>query len=653
MTSTPELSRELVEARAAFDERRWATAFDLLSAADAERSLDADDLERLGDAAWWVGRLPRAIEVRQRAFQAYKAAANPQAAARTALHLVSHHANRLEGAIAAGWLRRAERLLAELPESSEHADLGREHLSSALDRGDLGEALRIADSNLEIAERLSDVDVEAVGLQDRARVLIAMGRVDEGMVMLNEAVVAAVSGEVSAYPSAVVYCNATIACEDLTDYRRASEFAEAANRWCESEDITGFPGLCRVRRVEIIHLKGDWQTAEQEARKACAELQDFSLPYAGEGFYQIGEIRLRLGDLDGAEEAYSQAHRMGRDPMPGLAMLRRSRGDVQGGRAMLVRALGEAKLTALDRARLLPAEVTLALDSGDVARGDLAATELERIAETFGTQWLRAQAAQARGSVALLQGDTDTAIDSLREAVRAWQATDAPWETAVARTLLGEAYLVADESGAAGLELEAAQSTFVELGAEPDTRRTQGLLDGSIAPRTRPAPPRPAQRTFMFTDIVRSTSLLEAIGDEAWTQLLAWHDAAIRRILADHDGKEVDHTGDGFFVAFQSADDALGCAITIRTTLGEHREQTGFAPDVRIGLHSTGALQTAEGYTGSGVHVAARIGSLAEGGQILVSREVIDSATDAPSHGEWREERLKGIVEPVPVTALD
>ncbi len=129
-------------------------------------------------------------------------------------------------------------------------------------------------------------------------------------------------------------------------------------------------------------------------------------------------------------------------------------------------------------------------------------------------------------------------------------------------------------------------------------------------------------RAFLFTDIVGSTALLEVIGDSAWRDLRRWHDATLRSLFARHGGEEVDHAGDGFFVAFGSASNAAGCAVAIQRALAEHRRTAGFAPVVRIGLHAGEAERDGTGYAGEAVHVAARIAGQAEGGQILASARV-------------------------------
>ncbi len=639
-------------ARSAFAERNWLDAIELMRAADAGGVLTAADLDAYGESAWWTGRLGEAIEVRERAFAAHKAAGDPRRAAATALALANDYSHRLESPVASGWVRRAERLLRDLPESREHGYLQRPHIGAALARGAFHDALQGAERLLEIAERLGDPDLEALGLQDKGRVLIAAGQVEEGLALLDEAVVAAVSGAVSPYPTAVVYCNATVACEDLTDYRRASEFADAAKRWCDRQTIAGFPGMCRVRRVEIIRLRGAWAEAEAEARQACAELQDFCLDYAGEGFYQIGEIRLRMGDLDGAEKAFSQAHEMGRDPQPGLALLRHAQDRTDSGAKLLARALGDLTAVPLVRARLLPAEVELALALRDHGRAESAAGELERIAARYGTHVLRAAAGMARGRVALADGEYEAAIESLRRAWRTWQEIDAPYEAAQTRTSLGEAYLAAGDPEAAEAELSAAATAFERLGAALDLERVTRLRTDAAGTRSKASSSIRATRTFMFTDIVRSTHLIEAVGDEAWGRLLAWHDEKIRALLRDHAGQEVHHAGDGFFVAFPSADAAVDCALAIARVLADQRRTQGFAPSVRIGLHSDEVLKTSTGYEGRGVHIAARIGALAGPDEILASRATIEAVGRSMKHGPLRMERLRGIAEPVEVTAL-
>lgn len=630
----------LEEAQSALRAHRWAEAIELFDRFGPDR-LEPDDLDGYAQAAWWTGRLGLAIATRERAFAAHLAHGDPRKAAAAALAVANDHGHRLESAIMAGWVRTAERLLEGLTEAREHGLLERTRVNAALGAGDLEAALAHADRVLVIARRIGDRDLEGLGIQDRGRVLIAMGEVTEGLALLDEAIVAAVSGELEPHSTAVVYCNATVACQDLADYRRAGEWAEAAKRWCERQAISGFPGMCRVRRVELMRLRGAWAEAEGEATKACEELREFCLDYAGEGFYQIGEIRLRLGDYAAADQAFREAHELARPPLPGLALLRLAEGRRDEAAELLRRSLADVTLPRLARARLLAADVEVALASGDVARGEADARELGEIAEVFGTHALRAAAAMADGSVALARGDAEAAIEALRRARRLWQETDAPYEAAQAQATLGEALLVAGDREAAALELRTALAVFERLGARPDAERVARL------PQPRAAAAPVERRTFMFTDIVESTRLIEVLGDDAWGRLLAWHDRTMRRLIETHGGEEIHHAGDGFFVAFATPREALDCAIEMQRALADHRVEHGFAPRLRIGLHADEALHTGGGYEGRGVHVAARISGLAKGDEILASEETMVAAGGGYPTRKRRAAKLKGIEQSI------
>ena len=182
-----------------------------------------------------------------------------------------------------------------------------------------------------------------------------------------------------------------------------------------------------------------------------------------------------------------------------------------------------------------------------------------------------------------------------------------------------------------------------------DVEEVEELLPWQL--RGRAIASRRVVKTFMFTDIVGSTNLVSAIGDEAWEGILRWHDESLRALFAAHQGEEVVATGDGFFVGFDSPEAALACAVAIQRRLAEHRRTAGFAPAVRIGIHASGATQVGKNFTGKGVHEAARIAALAEGGQILASLETA-AGTRFPFSGA-RSVTLRGMSEPIEVALLD
>ncbi|MCH8919584.1 MAG: LuxR family transcriptional regulator [Chloroflexi bacterium] len=641
--------KPLQEARDAFDRHAWQEAFDLLSAADASGGLAPEDLESLAEAAFWTGRTDECIEALERAYACFTKAGNARGAASVAINLCFHHFAKLAPSVAAGWSSRAVRLLEAEPDCPEHGHLARISTNVTMSTGNLDGALEYARRTYEIGSRFGDRDLQAFGLFDQGNVLVAKGQVAEGMALLDEAMVAAVSGELGPFATGVIYCSMITTCERLADYRRAAEWTDAAQRWCDRQSIAGFPGLCRVQHAQIMRLRGAWAEAEEEATRARDELQGFNLRATGEAFYQIGEIRLRMGDLPAADDAFCQAHELGREPQPGLALLRLAEGNIDAARSMINRAIVDQSWDRLARARLLPVQVEIAIAAADLETASSAADELEAIAETYDTPALRASAACALGALQLAEGDAAAACESLRRGWRLWQEVDAPYEAARARTLLAAAYQAGGDGEAAKLELRSAASTFERLGAVLDTRRAAELLGDGASQKATPR----AVKTFMFTDIVKSTNLVEAIGDEAWENLLHWHDQTLRSLFGEHEGEEVKHAGDGFFVAFPDAAGAVECAAAIQRTLADHRRKHGFAVQVRIGLHSAEATRRGRDYGGKGVHQAARIASLAEGGEILASQATLAGDAVSYSLSEPRLVSLKGISEPVPVVAIE
>jgi class 3 adenylate cyclase len=641
----------LAAARDATARHAWAEAFELLAAAESEgESVAPEDLEALGDAAWWTARLDACIGARERAYAAYIESGNRRRAAFVAMTLVKDYFAKRATSIGMAWVNRAERLLADEPECVETGYLERLRSVLALEgEGDYEKALEHAQRTHEVALRTGDRNLEALGLHDQGRALVMRGDVARGMALIDEATAPAVAGELDPYNTGVIYCNTITACKELADYRRAGDWTEAAKRWCDRQAIAGFPGMCRVYRASVLLTKGAWADAEEEARRACEELKEFNLSYAAEAFYELGEIRFRSGDVAAADAAFRQAHGLGRDPQPGLALLHLAEGRTDRALRCLEQAL-EDEAADLHRARLLPALAEVAVATGDDDQARAAAEELGAIAERFGSDALEAAASTARARVALAGADVRAAVREARAAIRLWQAVDAPYEAAEARMVLGAAYGAAGEDDAAALELEAAVSAFERLGAPRDARAAREQLAALVPPSAGNGAR--ATRTFMFTDIVRSTNLVEAIGDEAWANLVRWHDGILRSLFEAHGGEEVDHAGDGFFVAFGEPASAVACAVAIQRRLAEHRREHGFAPQVRVGVHAADASRHGVAYKGRGVHAAARIAGLADGGEILASAAT-SAAVPATTASEPRSVELKGFAEPVDVVAID
>jgi serine/threonine protein kinase len=478
-TVRAESTADLVQAgREALERHSWTKALEYLQQADAQTELSPLDLEHLAEAAWWTGKMEDCCHLLERAYAGYLREKQQRRAALISLKLTDIFYHRAARSVSAGWLKRAERLLENAEDTLEYGYLLRFQTVLALEvEGDAESALRLAKQSFAIASRTEDKDLLVLSTQDQGRVLVDQGQLPEGMALLDEAMATALSGEIDPLTVAKTYCNMISACERTADYRRASEWTEQARYWCEPHEGSPFPGICSVHRAEIMRLRGSLQEAEDECNLVCADPRGY-VDTAAAAFNEIGEIRLRSGDYSGAEEAFRNAHERGRDPVPGLPLLLLAQGKTDAARSLITRALAGSPLP-LDRARLLPCQVRIALATTDVEAAIPCIEELESIASQFGSAALHAMAAHCRGSVNLATRNFEEGATSLRRALKLWLEIDLPYEAAMTRMLLAQAYRGMGDEASADLELRAARSTFERLGAQAALRDFDILSGGS------------------------------------------------------------------------------------------------------------------------------------------------------------------------------
>jgi class 3 adenylate cyclase len=654
MIDTLESGRDAVKRHA------WAEAVEALTAVDHDGGLGGEDLHQLGNALWWAGRPDEATEAFERAFGALNDAGRPVEAAGAALELAYRAFRNLNEPVGGGWIGQAARLLADVPETGMHAWLGVFQALGALMASELEEAIAVADATMDIARRHENSSALYLAMSFKGYAALEKGDLAAGLPLIDEAAAAATSGRLDLRSASDIHCNTIAACRNIGDLARAARWTDEAERWMRREGAGGYPGICRIHRAELKMLHGDWLEAEQEARQACDELRRFRLmDGVGWAQYMIGEVRLRMGDLEGAAEAFDQAYEFGHDAQPGLALLQLARGEMADARRSIDRALATAAGTGgvADRAargRLLPAQVDIALAAGDLVATRRAVEELESIAAHYDRPIFRAGALTARGELFLGEDNAAEASPVLGQSWRLWQTNDLPYESARARLRYAEALAAEGDEATSRRDLVAARSAFERLGATRDVQRVNDLLGETAA--AAPGSARPVERvtrTFMFTDIVGSTDLVGLIGDDAWSEILRWHDRELRSAIAEHAGHEVDHTGDGFFVSFERPADAIEAAVDIQRRLVRHRREHGFAPWVRIGLHTAEATRKGMNFTGQGVHVAARVGAAAGKEEILVSDTVVAGAGAVRFPlSEARAVTLKGVREPVGVRTV-
>jgi DNA-binding SARP family transcriptional activator len=471
----------LGSARAAMQRCRWQEALDLFSAADERGALSGDDLDGLAEAAFWLGRPHASHVARQRAHAMLLAEGQPRRAAMTAIVLSVNLGARRRFSVAGGWFQRAQRLLADEPEGPEHGFLAWAGTMFALARGDHDGALQAARRAFDLGRRLGVPDLQALGLVFQGYILVRQAKVDEGLLLMDEGMTWALDGQLAPTSSAVIYCRTIDTCYALGDYRRAAEWMDAISDCFVRTGIDAFPGDCEVHSVGILIGRGAWAEGERRARRASTAIEPMDLTHVGLALGEIGEIRWRRGDLAGAEEAFTRAMQLGSAPHPGMALVRLARGDVPGAAAAIAVALADGTWDLLVRARLLPAQVEIALADGDVGTARSAAAELSAIATRYARPALAAAAQCADAQVLLAEGDPGMAAAALQRGIALWREAGAPYETARARLLLGETLQRRGDRTHALVELDAAWAAFRSLGAEHDLQRAARLL--APAPR--------------------------------------------------------------------------------------------------------------------------------------------------------------------------
>jgi tetratricopeptide (TPR) repeat protein len=484
----------------AFGRQDWDTAWQLLFAADAAAPLEPADLEKLGEAGFWTNRHEQALSVRQRAYQSYLRADELEHAAFMALVLTIHYVARMDFAVARGWYAKAERLLETLPESFAHGHFAFVSALFAEASGDWPAVRETAGRLYALGCRCGEADLQALGLAFQGLAETHLEEVAHGTKLLDEAMASATAGELTTFAAGIIYCRMLCACLDLQDFSRAGQWTDVIRANGPPAGLGGLPGDCRTHRAAVLAKRGNWDEGLHEAELAIAENETFYMPHMGIAAREAGQIRLLLGDLSGAEEAFVRAHGLGVSPEPGLSLLRLKRGDADAAASAVQTALAEAGEDRLGRARLLSARVEIALAQGDVADAGAAVAELEETADRYGSAALGAAAEHTRGALELASGNADQAAASLASAQRLWLRVEAPYDAARAGELLGEAHLARGQRDAGILELRAAATAFDRLGATLDAQRTADRLaqlstQTSARAQKRGQPPRRGARS--------------------------------------------------------------------------------------------------------------------------------------------------------------
>ena len=641
--------REVREsAEAALRRWDWKQVVESLGSVDPAE-LTAEELFTLFTARVAVGQVNESAADLELSYARYVDDGDNVGAAWTSLFLAFLAGARGDFALSSGWGTTAGRHFEGLAECKAHVLAGVVLSYRGMTAGHYDGVVDSMVAARETARRLGELDLEMWALQREGKARAKRGEVQAGLALTDEAMVAALGARLNPIVMQQIFCETISLCQELGDVKRAAQWIAAGDRFTSARGVE-WSGDCRIHRAGVMKQCGSLPRAEAEARLGCQEFAEsgweHNLHY-GWGWSEIGEIRLRVGDLDGAGEALTMAHEKGYPPSRGLALLWMARGDQALAAREIDRALEQQVVNRLSRVNLLDAAVHIRLALGDVAGAERAYEEVSEIAEVYGSDAFNAAERCAHGAISAAYGDHEKAMTSLRAGIARWSEVGSPYEAALSRVRLAEILIETADPHSARLELQAARLTFLELGAEPDVQRVSALLaeidddtpDLSVGQRV--------EKTFMFTDIQQSTALASAMGEDQWDRILRSHDRLLRDAIREVDGRVVKHEGDGLFAVFDTRPSAVGAAVLIQQRLAAHRDAHGFAPAVRIGLHSGSATERNGDYFGMAVNTAARVMSLADGGEIVATDIFADVSGARVS--EARSVELKGLSEPTHV----
>ena len=468
----------LAEAEEAFRAAHWRDAMGAFAKADRLRPLDGEALERWGFAAQCAGDLATAVAPLERAAVVYSSRGEREAAARVLISLARIQIESLDLAVAQGCLRRADRLLNGLPKCAQHGHLAWTMARYHLNKGDLTEAIQLAQQARDIGRELSNADIESMGTMIHGIGLQARGDAKTGLALQDEAAATVVSGNVSPLVGGIVYCGMISSCCNAGDWQRAGQWTEKFVRWCERSNIDTFAGACLVHQAEIYAMSGRLEDARDTIGRADP-LVRLGAPWAlGDAYRLKGDVHLALGEMDEAERCFQHAYQHGWDPYPGYAELLylRGRGEeairgLERTAAMTTWVAGERKARYLAQA----AQIAAMLGLTQKARALLQALDAEsRLPESGVTA---GQVSRARAELAWSDGKREEAQRLMHGARELLQQQGAVIEAARMRLRLAELLALQADNGAARMELSAAGSVFQAAGAKGYLDRCRALRD--------------------------------------------------------------------------------------------------------------------------------------------------------------------------------
>jgi len=475
---------DLDAGRTAYAERRWRQACERLIEADRAHPLAAEDLDRLAWSSALLNRNDLFFATLERLYNLHLEAGELRAAAGAAFWIGFRLSFLGETGRASGWLATSQRVLDRLGEDCvERGYLLLPQGLGRLSQKDYAGACEAARRAAEIGERFGDPNLTSLSRAIEGQARIELGEREAGLALLDEAILPASTGRLGPVATGIVYCAVVGCCQRVYAIDRAREWSAALAAWCHAQpELVEFNTHCRALRTEILLVQGAWQKAMDEIHRSI--VRDALPREAAAVCYQRGEVLRLRGNFDAAEESYREASRHGREPQPGLALLRLAQGNAESAAAAIDHVVG-ATSDPLARARYLPAAVEIRLALGDHDGAAAAARDLAEIAAQARSQVLDAMADHARGAVHLAAGAARDALPPLRAAFNTWRDVGAPYIASRIRVAIADALQALGDKDGAALERDAARVVFEELGATPDLAKLEAPAAGPVVAEAR------------------------------------------------------------------------------------------------------------------------------------------------------------------------
>jgi DNA-binding CsgD family transcriptional regulator len=486
------VSSALESARAALDRGEFAEARQLFEAVLAEGA-GAEALDGLGQALWFTCDIDSAIARREEAFVEYRRAGEIARAAEIALWLYVEHAFTFGNeAAAGGWLKRAERLLADVPLCPAHAEL---EVRLGQRCGDPSDAQRHYERAVEIGRELGDFDSEIRGLNQLGFLKVTLGDVEGGMALLDETMAAALSGEIrDPWAIGSTCCSMMFACERISDLQRAAQWCEVVLAFTVRRRFVPFSPLCRSIYAAVFTARGEWRRAEEELLAAAAAYRGFGKGLAAFPLARLADLRLRQGRLEEAERLIAGWEGHPEMRLVGLALLIEC-GETGAARARLLHELQRLGDESPLAAGLLELLVRVHVAEGDLDAAQAAAARFLRLARALGHAHLVGRARLAAG-----EAGGPSAVQHLEGAAETFLRLGMPLEEARARLALARAFAHGEHELAVS-EARGALEVFERLGAGRHADEAAHVLRDVGAPERR-APKRPGELTKRAREVL-------------------------------------------------------------------------------------------------------------------------------------------------------